>query len=336
MAAYTPSQQSLLLLALMQQEENAKRAQAMQPQQGGSLPVSGDSLESILGVGGAGGGGAYLGSGVAGGGATSAAAVPGILSAAPATQIAPAIPGLAAPAAAAEVGGGAATLGGGTVAAGVAPVAGVAGVVAAPVIGSILLKQAAKRFFNKKGIPRSFKSQDVLTSRTLGRSIPGFENLSPEDKVRLAEQGYKAGVVKFSGHDERMNKLSADKQAEIAARYRAAGLPEPTSDSTVNVRGDELLNLDRYRTNMNLAARYGGEDAGISKGIWERFKPEPELSAYERATAPEKVRAFLDELDAAKIPKAGTGTAIGKPAVIGGMTPKKQSPGMYGSIPKAK
>jgi hypothetical protein len=334
MAAYTPSQQSLLLLALMQQEENAKRAQMMQQGQSGGSPISGEALESILG-GGTAGGGAYVGSGMIGGGATSAAAVPGILSAAPAAQIAPAIPGMAA-AAPGAITGGTTAAGMAPVAAGVSPVVGAAGVVAIPAVGSVLLKQAAKRFFNKQGIPRSFKSQDVLTSRTLGRSIPGFENLSPEDKVRLAEQGYKAGVVKFSGHDERMNKLSADKQAEIAARYRAAGLPEPTSDSTVNVRGDELMNLDRYRTNMNLAARYGGEDAGISKGIWERFKPEPELNAYERATAPEKVRAFLDELDAAKIPKAGTGTAMGKPAVIGGMTPKKQTPGVYGSIPKAK
>jgi hypothetical protein len=64
------------------------------------------------------------------------------------------------------------------------------------------------------------------------------------------------------------------------------------------------MNLDRYRTDANNAKRYGME-RGMQRGIWERFKPEPELNAYERATAPEKVRAFLDELDAAKIPKQG-------------------------------
>jgi hypothetical protein len=332
MAAYTPSQQSLLLLALMQQEENAKRAQAMQQQQGGSLPISGDSLESILGVGGAGGGGAYLGSEIAGGGATSAAAIPGVLSAAPATQIAPAIPGMAA--APTAITGGTTAAGMAPVAAGIGPVLGTAGVVAAPIVGSVVLKALAK-MGKRKGIPRAYSNNDVLTSNTLGGSIEGFNDLSPEDRTRLAEQGYRAGVVKFSGHNERLNKLSPEKQAEIRARYESAGLPAPGADDVVKARGDELMNLDRYRTDANNAKRYGME-RGMQRGIWERFKPEPELNAYERATAPEKVRAFLDELDAAKIPKAGTGTAIGKPAVIGGMTPKKQTPGMYGSIPKVK
>jgi hypothetical protein len=117
-----------------------------------------------------------VGSGMLGGGATSAAAVPGVLSAAPAAQIAPAIPGMAA-AATCDITGGTTAAGMAPVAAGVSPVLGTAGVVAAPIVGSVVLKALAK-MGKRKGIPRAYSNNDVLTSNTLGGSIEGFNDLS--------------------------------------------------------------------------------------------------------------------------------------------------------------